>query len=533
LITIVRWSIDTSDGDITPTRIDLPRLALCDTSQLAPITFTYTGSDATLDTVLMQGTIPLTFTTPARLTNNLIITPQRTWPGYGDHAARIGFVITFGGCVDTIWADVTDTLVKNVLEIADIDMGIGLPCRYTLTILSAPITIIGDTTQVMTITDITVPPELRTTWSRGKQFRHGDVIDVVLVPTTAGPFEYTITIAVTPCDTVINILVRGVVVEQRMEITPELAFTQQLIGGTETLRAVLTNTGSTEIRLRSITQPLAPFTITSTQAPLPAVIPVGGTFWFDVALTARPGTFIDSVVVEIDSPCVEQQMVVLTSTVTAVTKLYMPRVQVGSDWLADMPIIFEEVPNVSSTPPPSFEVNILVDAKHVAYADSAMIVGTDLRITIRDVWRGGDTLAKPRLLSLLTATDSVDVRFDPAQPFRWISTPSVVEYRNGLLILPNVCASRPLRTIIVGGAMASVYVSPLPADDVINVNVQTTQTEDITIQLADVHGRALLTTSGSSASPIALSINELATGWYQLTISTRFETRSIPVIIAR
>ena len=541
--TLVTWAIDSTSSVITPDVIDLGTTITCDTTTLTDITFTYTGGNAVLDTVLIAGTIPMSITTPIMLKNGDTITPVRSWPGYGVFSARIGFVVTSAGCTDTLWADVTETRIAPTFTIAPIDLGEIVACSDSVTSVSRRL-VTNDTASTYTIVDLTMSDSLSTTLSVGMPLSPNMPFLVSLTSPTVGQYTGSLRIRLAPCDSIITVPVTANVVDVAADITPVLTYTQQVIGNTETLRAVFRNTGTSAVRVASITPPQAPYRIISTERPLPATIGVGETMWIDVDVTATPGVFTDSMIVEIDSPCVGKHVTILTSDVALITRLRMTRVVVtDSSWIVPMPIMFDERPNVSSDPPPEFEVRILVDARNAAWVGDASpygsaqfdtsLVGDDLLITIRDVWRGGDTLALPLLLSLLTVDDSTAVRFDPSAPFRWISTPSVVEYTNGSLIHQDVCASRVLRSIAFGGMMQRIDVTPFPADDVINVTVQTSMPELIALQLSDVHGRPVLTGSTNSQHTYSFNAGLLAAGWYQLIVTTRFETRTVPVIIAR
>lgn len=530
-------------ASVAPSLVDLGTTTTCDSSAPPPsFDVTYQGSNATLLQVLTQGDVQATTTVPQTLVNGQAITFTRTWSGYGVRAGRLGLVVTNGLCTDTIWMDVAQTFLRPVHSTTAVSMGEIVSCRDSIVSMTSALRS-TDPTTIFTVVDVsTSSPSLSTSLSGGMQIQAGTGFLISLTTPPIGPFRGTISVRVLPCDTVLTIDVDANVVDASISSQPEIMFTSTAIGATETQRITISNTGSSDVTIDQIIPPSAPFSIIGTQRPLPTLLAVGASMWIDVTLTATVGTWIDSVIVVSADPCVLRTTTVVRSTVTSATKLWMPRVVTSIGTLTNMPVIIEERPGFPADARPEFETTVRITARDVQFMDlantstgQAEVVrdGDDVVVTIRDTWNGTDTIATMVLLPLLSGKDSVDIRFDSTAPFRWIDVPSTVEYQHGRLVLNDVCGSAELRAIRFGGSITSVAITPQPAGDDVTIVVHTTQPETVELQMLDLHGRNVHTINGSSEQPLVMDVRAVSSGLYQLVVTSRFESRSVPVIIAR
>lgn len=528
---------------VAPSRVDLGTTASCDS--LAPLSsfdISYQGSNATLQQLILEGDLETSTAVPQQLVSGYVITFSRTWQGYGTHVGRVGLVISNGSCLDTAWVDVTQSISRPSYFTTNVSMGDIVACRDSI-VSMASVLQSNDPTTVFTIVDVTTTsPALSTSLSGGMQIQAGTGFLISLTTPKIGSFRGTISVRVLPCDTLLTIDVDANVVDASITSQPEIAFTSSAVGVTETQRITISNTGTSDVTIDQVVPPSVPFSIAGTERPLPTLLAVGASMWVDVSLTAAAGAWIDSVIVVSSDPCVLQSKTIIRSTVTSATKLWMPRVETNIGMLTNMPVILEERPGFPPEARPEFETTVRMTARDVQFMDLANTAtgkaevvrdGDDVVVTIRDTWNGTDTIATMTLLPLLSGNDSVDIRFDSVSPFRWIDVPSTIEYQHGRLVLSDICGSAQLRTIRFGGAVTSIAITPQPAGDEVTIAVHTTQPEVIGLQMLDVHGRNVHTISGSSEQPSVMDVRVLPSGLYQLVITTRFETRSAPVIIAR
>jgi hypothetical protein len=119
---------------------------------------------------------------------------------------------------------------------------------------------------------------------------------------------------------------------------------------------------------------------------------------------------------------------------------------------------------------------------------------------------------------LLSRVDSVAVVFDRTQGLVWQAFDAPITYDDGSIVIDDVCATRRIRMVTLD-ARPRVSLRPQPARDHIIIALSDDTQHHLDVTAVDILGHAVTVTSALVRGTHRVSLSDLASGWYALTIS--------------
>lgn len=525
--------------EVSPTAVTLPPVLGCvsgvhDTT----INFAFPAGGLRIIEILSEGDVQSLASVPftsSDSTPTSIAVRWRPTPPRG--SGRLGFVGRIDACIDTMWVDFEGLYVH--------------PRVSTPANLSAPAFVLCRDTSVGVVTDLVADDSTRWTvdsvWIEGPAtcdliagttFVDRQSISIVLTPTIAGLYSATIYVRLLPCDTIVSCRIEGAATSLSLSAPDTLTFTEPVIGREQVLQATYRNTGTAPVRVTSITAPSAPFAIARVTPPLPAIVNPDDSLTVDIALQQRVGTLLDSIRIEVDSPCVWSATTILTSTASTTTHLMMPDVRGAVDVVTIMPVILGTPPLIDSTISTDFTLSIHYLATECRVEDGSDSLtswsvwrdGDEQVIAIIGRWRGGDTIARIPITPLLSRSDSIGVLFHLTPGFEWGAFECPITYDDGSIVLDDVCATRRKRLVRLD-ARPTVAIRPQPARDVIELVLSDAEQHRVSIVAVDLVGRTTRLAHSTIQQQHSIDIRALVPGVYQLDISVDGVSTQIPLVV--
>ena len=345
-----------------------------------------------------------------------------------------------------------------------------------------------------------------------------------------------------PCDTVVTLRVQGTAIDAAMQVTPRIDFTERFIGRRQVLQASYTNSGTSPVTIRVASVPSAPFRILRIEPPPPVQLPPGERIVIDAEYLQTYGSWADSIVLERIDPCPTLLVTQLRGIGSALTRVRIPDVRVGTGQSVSVPVLIDGRPDIDPALLDSFEVRFawksteafLRDGSAAQSAWRVETIGDSSRVRILGRWGGTDTLAAIPVLSLLSVTESTDLVFDKAEGFRWIGQTSDVQYDDGMMLIDDVCAGRTLRNVAIGSSRP--VIQPVPVRDVMHVLLPGSVDGMVTVVFSDMLGRTVLLHSAmviksADIHQLSVDVNGLSGGTYIVHIETSAGSADIPAIV--
>ena len=316
-----------------------------------------------------------------------------------------------------------------------------------------------------------------------------------------------------------------------------MRFIQKIIGRRDQRTVSFVNTGDVAIDVLRV-EPLAPrpFRLLATRPTLPCSLMPGDSLTCDVELLQRYGSHRDSLVLVTTNPCQQRSIVVLTSEAFARTTLYMPDITSDIGATEVVPVLMDGRPEIDSSLLDSFRLQIRVRTSDLAVRNgssgsttwSCIDDDTTTTISIAGRWRGGDTIATIPMQTLLSKSTSTPLMFVETPGFQWIDQPCDVVYRDGSIILGDVCSGRAVRLVSIGQRKA-VVVAPNPSSDrALIVPDERVIASPYTVHLFNQVGKLVLSTTAAGQSPI--DVSGLSAGLYVVCISDGNVQTCIPLV---
>ena len=438
---------------------------------------------------------------------------------------RLGFVGRIDACIDTMWVELDGVILHPRVLIDDVpELREFVMCRDTALDVSADV-IASDSTR-WTVDSVWVTGPVACELASGTTFSGRVAVPFRVAPQAIGPYTATVYVRLMPCDTVVSFTVQGIATDVDLSATDSLTFTEIVIGRLQVLRSEYRNTGTTSLRVASVSLPAQPFRVLRTQPSLPAVLLPGEALIIDVELRQRVGTYIDSLVVDVDSPCVRTTTTILYSTATTLTHVVMPTLRGAVDVVTMMPVLLRTPPAIDSTVGTDYSLQIRCSANECLVIDGSDSLSSwsvtrqadELLVSISGRWNRSDTLVRIPMTPLLSRVDSVAVVFERSPGLAWKDVESPVTYDDGSIIIEDVCATRRKRMVLFD-ARPLVSIRPQPARDHFVIVLSDDAEHDVQITAADILGRTTTfgkTTLNNSGS---FSTDSMSDGVYTLTIS--------------
>jgi len=488
--------------------------------------------------IVEQGTVRVLSTKNFLTTAGVSVPIQLRWtPSNGITSGRLGFVLRYGACVDTLWMDVDGVMMSpRIGALSAIDVSTLILCKNTRTDVDVAFTSADTTTWV--VSEVAISGPATTDLVPGISFVGNQIARVNVLPTLVGPYDIVLTVRFLPCDTSITVTIRGSAVNVRFEGTPILVYTEPVIGRRQTLQAIYRNTGTADVQIASVSTPSAPYTLLRTTPPLPCTLPPGGLLTADVELRQIFGIHNDSIVVAIDAPCVGVLYTQLQAEAIAVTKVAIPDIVSRIGTLDTVPVLLVGRPQIDSSLLDTFTISVRWKAKELS-----VVAGQDGRaswlverdddefvIHITGRWDGSDTLALIPVTSLLTFISRTDLLFRRAPGFLWTNQECNIDYDDGTISVDDPCAGRNIRTISFNG-LGAITISPLPARETLVVRVDEDRSYPVVLDVVDVTGRHILNITTILRREFTADVSTLAGGMYMLRITIAGEQRSLPLYI--
>lgn len=512
---------------VTPTSVTLDTLLACVSAEDdTVISLRFPSGGLVIKEVIAEGDVRSLMSVPFAPNDTMSTPISIRWrPKYPRGSGRLGFVGRIDACIDTMWVDVDGIVIHPRVTVVDpASPPAFVLCRDSMFTVEAAILPIDST--VWTIDSVTITGPGTCDLTPGQQLRNPHTFTWYVTPTQVGPYEVTVRVRLLPCDTVVTCIVRGVVADVGIGGTDTLVFTEAVIGREQTLQATYRNTGDAPVRVSSVTQPTLPYRIVSVDPRLPVTLQPGEDVRVMVGVKQRVGTFIDSLTLVIDDPCPRTYTTVLTSTATTQTRVMMPDVRGQVDVITMMPVVLTTRPLLDSSMATEFTLQLRCSA-----TECAVVNGSDsltqwtvsrsddqLMIDVSGRWDRSDTLARIPMRPLLSRVDSVAVVFDRTQGLVWQAFDAPIAYDDGSIVIDDVCATRRIRMITLD-ARPLVSLRPQPARDHVIVTLSDDQQHHLEVAAVDVLGNILPLTSASVRGTHHVSVSNLASGWYALTIS--------------
>ena len=512
---------------VSPSRITLQPVLACRSGEIdTTIDLTFPTGGLRIVEVIAEGDVQCLTTTPFTPRDSTPTTVSIRWrPTAPRGSGRLGFIGRIDACIDTMWVDIDgDVLHPRVQATTSLIAPEIVLCRDSSALVTAEL--ICDDTTAWTIDSVWTDGPVSCDVVPGTTFRDRRNIECRVTPTAVGAYTATVQMRLMPCDTVVTISITGVATDLSLDATDSLIYTESVIGRRQTLQATYRNAGSAPLRVAAVATPQAPFRISSTQPQVPTILQPGETLIVNVEVTQRVGTFIDSITVLIDSPCVLTATTILSTTASTQTHLVMPDLRGAVDVVTLMPILVKTPPSIDTSIATSYSVQIRCSAQECAVRPGSdasttwttTLQGDDLIVSIRGTWNHSDTLARIPITPLLSRVDSVPVRFVQSPGMVWDAFESPVSYDDGSIIIDDVCATRRKR-LVTFNAIPSVTIAPQPAREHFVVALSDTDEHDLVVTATDLLGRSTTCGSARMRGSMRCATSDLAEGVYALTIS--------------
>jgi hypothetical protein len=536
--TLITWNRQNRLNTITPRTVVMPELYTCTgASRDTIVTFKIQGSSGEITNIITTGSVSATAALPIVVADGQAVPIALRWmPSVSQQEGRAGIVLQFEGCSDTLWIDVDGVLhmprmtAPDTVRVPDV-----LICTAIPTLVDIPLVSLDSTTWF--VDEVVAPSEVAVSAVRGDSLRGTRMIQASVLPKVLGPFSYTISIRLIPCDTTIVVVLTGTAIAAELTHADTVVFTQPMIGRTARRSIPFVNSGSLPIDVVAI-EPLSPqpFEFLGSTPAIPCTIAPGDTLTCDVEITQRYGKHLDSLVVVTTNPCKPRAGVVLVSEAYATTTLYMPDIEseIGADEM--IPVLMDGRPMIDSTLLDSFRLEITVHAQDLAVSSGSYInsswtckTSDTLRnVIIRGRWLGGDTLARIPMRTLLSSSTSTPLRFVTMPGFEWIGQQCDVVYRDGSVLLGDVCSGRTVRLVSIG-QNKPVVLSPNPVSNVLHLSPhQDLIKGPYVVSVYDQLGNLMITAQASGA--VSIDVSSLHAGMYVVRINDSSDVYSEPLI---
>jgi len=409
-------------------------------------------------------------------------------------------------------------------------------CERIPAVLQIPLTSLDST--IWLVDSIIVPPGVVLDIASGDTLRGNHLVTARVQPNTLGNYSVTIGIRISPCDTLINVVLLGKALDAALTHADTLEFTQPVIGRKQIMTALYVNTGDIPIDILSVELPAPlPFAFVSSRPLIPCTLLPGEKLECDVEITQRYGNHADSLVLITSNPCRNRDAVALLSEAYATTTVYMPNVESAIGQTELVPVLLDGRPLIDSILLDSFVVEIAVRTQdieiqngtrgtctwRVSLADSLSVV------SITGRWVGGDTLAVIPMRPLLSRSTTTPLEFVQTPGFRWFNQQCDVIYRNGSILLGDICSGRLSRLVSIGQARP-VVLWPNPSSDVLNVAIDARIfAGEYTLTISNALGSTVL--QQLSKGSMVVDASQWSRGLYSVTVCDDTSTFTQTVII--
>lgn len=544
---IVRWFRSDRTITLAPDTVVMPAVEICSAeSSSREIDLILTGADVVVEAILTDSVVSASLRPPVIARSGQPLPTVVTWsPTRSRTVGQLGLVVRDSACRDTLWMTVLGAVRAPYLIAPDVVQADTLIlCQDSTVVVHIPV--IADTATPWIIDSVECVGPGYTASTRGDTLRGVDTVVVVAAPSAVGSYEITLRMRLLPCDTVVTLRIQGTAVDAAIEGTPEIVFTEPVIGREQTLSATYTNRGSTSLRISAASTPTAPFRIVQIQPALPTMLRPGDSITIDLAYQQTFGAWADSIVLECRTPCPIRVVTQLRGTGSAVTRVRIPDVRGSVGQTVDVPILIEGRPTIDPALLDVFDVRFSWKS-----SEAHLLSGTDgqaswteaswtmeqtndsTRIHLQARWDGSDTLVSVPLLLLLSDAESTDLVFDRTQGFVWFGQQSTVEYDDGLLVIDDVCSGRLRRSIRIGTPFQPV-VAPLPAGETLIISVPDAGGA-VSVSILNLQGELLLQQECTAAeqNPCTINVLSVPAGRYIARISSTAGSVDVPVIIHR
>lgn len=511
---------------VSPSAVTLDPLLGCRSGELdTTISVTFPLGGLRVTEILSQGDVQSLEPTPFTPSDSSATAIAIRWrPTAPRGSGRLGIVARIDACVDTMWIELDGEVLYPTVSTspaattADIVL-----CRDTA--IDVPTTLIASDSTLWTVDSVWIDGPATCELASGTAFRVELPIVIRVTPSSVGQVNATVNMRLSPCDTVVSFSVLVNTTDLSLIHTDSLVFTKQVIGREEVRRAVYRNAGTTPVRVSGIVSSGSPFEIRNARPLLPAVLLPNEELTVDVAYRQRVGTMVDSMRIEVDSPCFQTATTILYSTATTQTRLMMPDMRGIVDVVTLMPILLTSSPLMDSTLTRDYTLTISVSANECSVFDGyderaswfVNRVGNDQVVTVVGRWDGTDTLARIPITPLLSSVESTVVLFDRSTGFAWSAFTAPVDYDDGSIVIDDVCATRRKRLIRLD-ARPLVVLRPQPARDHVELVLSDTEQHVVTIRAFDLMGRTTTLTESAITQRSHVDVSALGAGVYALEI---------------
>ncbi len=521
---------------VTPDTVVMPTVWSCTSvtsDSILSVRFGGSVSGCDVLDVIVIGPVDFLFTRQWHAFGNVpTMIPIRWRPVQSSSEARLGFVLREGACQDTVWITIVGRRTSPAIIASDtLNMPRVVLCAQSKA--DSTFVVQANDTTTWRIEEISVQGPVQVYAAAGDIIRGYQPIGVSVYPQGSGPYECTVSLRLSPCDTTVTIVVRGDAVDVAVVGTDSLLYTQRIIGRTETRTAVFTNLGTAPVEISRIELPNAPFSIAPPVPTTPMVLNPGAELRMDVLLNQRHGQHLDSIVVNVTRPCAARLTTILTAEAYARTTVTIPDVYASLGVADTVVVLLTERPQIDSALLTQYTMRVQWQAE-VAGITSGLNAyaqwdveenGDDVYINIVGTWTGGDTLAVLPIMPLLAQASTSDIVFSIPPGFEWTGQTGDVVHDNGVVILDDPCATRVLRSVTFGG-VGALTLWPSPAADKVHVSVASIRNRSAQIRVFDVNGGLVLTDVASNSAHHTLDVRALPSGVYLVRVRIGATERS-------
>ncbi|MBU3741080.1 MAG: T9SS type A sorting domain-containing protein [Candidatus Kapabacteria bacterium] len=523
------------------TTIAMPDLSGCETEMDTTITLTNTGDapisltwTAPADAVITT-TQPLTVAPGKDAVIPVTIRPSAIGPysvpvEFTATPCELKLTVTLTGSKQGVSFDTPPTIALGEVN----------SCAPGGASASGSITYNG-TSGTGSVTDVVTGPGITTTLAKNATLAAGTPLsfNVTWTPTQDGALVDSIVVILQPCDTRRVIRVTGV------RTTPAIAPAQPAVdlgtlpvGGTT---GTITFRNSGTDTLSAIVGSDTPgIIVTGTRpAALTSILP-GTTIEVDYRIPCDAGTGISGTIAAVANPCALTAATTITAVCskppavgTAIVALDTQRVSVGDR--VTMPIRIVGSSNLNSSDARSWRALVSYDPYILVATGSTRDCYTEgmmgrCTTEVTGV-RGADTVGTVGQLTFTAVLGYTSFSAVQIESFDWTSqTPVTTTVRHGRVEIDNICNDRYL----VYKRGTTVNVRPQPADDVVEISMQTSApTSDVVLYdlIGNVVDRMTIALDRDGAGTI--DVRHLEAGTYLLTARVGDIVRSNMIVIAR
>ncbi|HVZ41913.1 MAG TPA: choice-of-anchor D domain-containing protein [Candidatus Kapabacteria bacterium] len=428
-------------------------------------------------------------------------------------------LLAYGRCGDTLAIDVTGDqsgvayAIPDTVNFGQMALCAGATATRSVTIFNMSAGGVGSS-----VSDVAISGPFTTTMQNGDTLRNGqpETFTVAFTPAVDGVANGTLDVTIAPCGVKKSIVLTGTARKVAVAGDSQIDFGQVTAGTSGAATAIYRNVGTAVVTVDSIGSPAAPFSLQSTQPPLPATLAPGDSIIVHLGFDASTGSEQSLVRIYI-SPCSET--LPLTVLGEGINR---------SAWASVSVPVIEAAPGERVVIAPTIDSSAGLPASGAAHFSARLrfnktlliptgstpqgiITGHERAITITGL--RSDTLGAMAPFEFVAALGDTEETPLTLEQFVWTDGgPVTTTVANGLFRLRNLCPVLNTRLLVAAGAAGLKPARPNPASGATVVQYSVMEAGRTRLVVVDLLGRHVLTLVDGAIPPGVYSASFDASG---------------------